>query len=94
LLSRLTSLMAAAVLLAAVPVAAQQGQDASLVGAVHDQSGGVVRGASVKLSSPALVGGPQVAKTDDSGTYRASFLPPGRYDVRVERTSPRAPPQR
>lgn len=80
---RSTLVVLATVLLLALPAAAQQGQEVALVGIVRDQSGSIVRGAAVEASSASLVGGPQQSATDDSGSYRFAFLPPGTYTVRV-----------
>jgi hypothetical protein len=85
LLPKLPSLALTALLLVPLPAAAQNGQDAALVGVVHDSSGATVAGATVQVTSGALVGGPQRAMTDAAGTYRFAFLPPGAYDVRVQR---------
>ena len=71
-------------LLVPLPAAAQNGQDSALVGVVRDQSGAIVSGAAVQVSSTALVGGPQQTTTDGAGGYRFAFLPPGAYGVRVQ----------
>ncbi len=56
----------------------------SLDGVVRDEAGGVLPGATVTLSSPALPGGPQVFVTDAEGRYRFRNLPPGLYTLKVE----------
>ena len=65
-------------LLLSLPVLAQT---ASLRGQVADQSGAVIPGATVSLSSPAEP--PKSAQTGDDGTYLFRDLTPGKYAVRV-----------
>ena len=67
---------------------AQRGQDAGLVGTVHDTSGAVVAGATLLASSPRLIGGAATAVTDAEGAYRFPFLPPGDYVVVAQRPDP------
>jgi len=50
----------------------------SIVGRVHDQTGGAVPGVTVEVRSSALQG-TRVATSDKDGTYRFSLLPPGEY---------------
>jgi carboxypeptidase family protein/TonB-dependent receptor-like protein len=49
-------------------------------GTVKDPSGAVVSGATVTLSSPALIG-KKTATTDSAGNYHIEQLPPGVYSV-------------
>jgi hypothetical protein len=56
-------------------------QDASIVGTVRDASGGVLPGATVEASSPALIEKVRTATTDGSGQYRITNLVPGTYVV-------------
>jgi hypothetical protein len=84
LIAKLKLVAFSAWLLVPLPAAAQNGQDSALVGVVRDQSGAIVSGAAVQVSSTALVGGPQQTTTDGAGGYRFAFLPPGAYGVRVQ----------
>lgn len=73
-------------ILSPIAASAQRGQDAGLVGTLRDTSGAVLTGATVAVSSPQLIGQPQAAKTDASGTYRFPFLPPGVYEIVADQT--------
>jgi TonB dependent receptor-like, beta-barrel/Carboxypeptidase regulatory-like domain len=61
-----------------------QGLTGALVGTVKDSQGLVVPGAVVRLSSPALMGGPQQVTSGDKGQWRFPILPPGSYALTVE----------
>jgi hypothetical protein len=56
----------------------------TLIGTVRDTQGGVLRGAIVRVSSPALIGGPMTQPTNEKGHLRFPALPPGLYTVEVE----------
>src|ERR1700737_4230667 len=56
----------------------------SIVGIVHDQSGGVVAGAKVKVTNTKTDRVYEVA-TDSSGNYEVPGLPAGSYQVEVEK---------
>lgn len=58
-----------------------QGQDASIIGQVTDESGAVLPGVTVTTTSPALQRGDLVAVTNERGEYRLTPLPIGTYDV-------------
>src|SRR5437016_518774 len=62
----------------------QRGQDAGLLGTVHDVSGSILPGAVVTVSSPQLIGGSQTSTTDAVGTYRFRFLSAGEYQMVAE----------
>ena len=69
---------------ALVPRAAlPQGLTGTLVGTIKDEQGGVLPGALVTISSPALIGGPQTVAATDKGQVRFQALPPGNYLVEV-----------
>jgi hypothetical protein len=53
----------------------------SIVGVVKDQSGAVLPGVTIEISSPALIGGAQTVVTNDAGQYRAVDLRPGTYTI-------------
>ena len=59
---------------------------ASLEGTVTDKSGAVVAGATVTITNQAT-GVSRNSVTGDSGFYRITGLPPGRYKVEVEAPS-------
>src|SRR6202047_2783246 len=60
-----------------------QGSNGEILGAVTDQSGGNVIGATVTVTDVAR-GIPRTLTTDQAGEYVASDLTPGTYTVRVE----------
>ena len=63
---------------------AQIGQTAVLQGSVTDGSGAPIPGATVTVTSPALIGGPRTAVSDATGQYRFPALAPGPYRIQVE----------
>ena len=74
----------AAVLLSAMPVAAQDFRG-RVNGTVTDDTGAVLPGVTVTVSSPALMQ-PQVQVTSAAGDYRFLALPPGVYNLNFELT--------
>jgi hypothetical protein len=64
--------------------AAAQGLTGALIGTVRDVQGGALPGALVRLSSPGLLGGPQIIKTNQKGQMRFPVLPPGLYELHIE----------
>ena len=70
-------LLSAGALLPEIAIA--QDLTGSLVGTVRDEQGGAIAGAQVRLSSPALLGGPAMVLTDERGEARFPVLMPGRY---------------
>ena len=67
-----------AFLVAPAAVAQQTG---GIGGQVTDTTGGALPGVTVEVSSPALIGGAQVAFTDGEGRYLVTNLPPAVYAV-------------
>jgi len=67
--------VAALVLMSAPAVAAAQ-TTGGIAGKVIDQTGGVLPGATVTLTGPAMQG-PQTATTDGTGTFRFRNVPRG-----------------
>ena len=65
-------------------IATAQGLMGALIGTVKDEQGGVLAGASVRISSPALIGGPETLITSDTGQLRFPSLPPGLYGLAIE----------
>src|SRR5450759_2104620 len=55
---------------------------AGLQGTVKDPSGATVANANVEISGASLLGVRKM-KTDDSGEYRVTALPPGTYTLTV-----------
>jgi hypothetical protein len=78
-----TFLLAAACVLQPrlVPAQALTG---ALIGTVKDAQGGVLTGAVVRVSSPALIGGPATLTTNEKGQLRFPALPPGSYVLDIE----------
>jgi outer membrane receptor protein involved in Fe transport len=56
----------------------------ALVGTVTDEQGAVLTGALVRVSSPALIGGPATITTNDRGQFRFLILPPATYVLEIE----------
>ena len=73
------------VLLIAMPAAriAAQGLTGALIGTVKDDQGLPIRGASVQVSSPALIGGAAEQSTNEKGQLRFPILPSGVYTLDV-----------
>ena len=72
----------AALLLPGIVVA--QGLTGDLIGTVKDDQGGILAGARVRISSPALIGGPSTLTTNEWGQLRFPALPPGAYTLDIE----------
>jgi hypothetical protein len=70
-------IIAAVVLLGLASAAHAQ----SIAGVVRDESGAVLPGATVEVSSPALIEKVRTAVTDATGQYRVVSLSPGIYTV-------------
>ena len=82
-----TALLAAGLAIALVlggsqPVLAQG--VGAIGGIVVDESGAVLPGATVTLSSPGTIGGNQTVVSDAQGAYQFTRLVPGRYSVKAE----------
>jgi hypothetical protein len=60
-----------------------QGLTGALIGTVTDGAGGGISGASVRISSPALIGGELTTKTDERGQFRVPSVPPGSYTLDI-----------
>jgi hypothetical protein len=73
-------LFALALLLAAIPAAAQTSTDGTIRGVVHDEQGGALPGVALSATSP-TVPGTYTAISDAAGVYRILNLPPGEYTV-------------
>ena len=53
-----------------------------ITGTVSDNTGGVLPGVTVEVSSPVMIEGVRVANTDGQGVYTVTNLRPGAYSVR------------
>jgi hypothetical protein len=60
-------------------LAVSQSLSGSLIGTVKDEQGGSIVGVRVRMTSPAMMGGPASVTTDEKGQWRFPALPPGRY---------------
>ena len=79
------TLLALASPLVLIPTpAAGQDVQASIIGEVADNSGGVLPGVTVTASSPALLTRQVAAVTNERGEYRLTLLPIGTYTVQYE----------
>ena len=61
-----------------------QTQTGTITGRVTDETGAVLPGVTVTLTSEALITGFSVTATNDYGVYKFIALPPGTYDVKFE----------
>ena len=66
--------------LGAVPAFAQV-TGSSIVGVVKDETGGVLPGVTIEVTSPALIERFKTTVTDGAGEYRVNDLRPGDYTV-------------
>jgi len=76
-------IIAAACMLAAQHVSAQ-GLTGALFGTVRDEQGAVLSRATVRVTSPSLLGGTETVTTNDQGQWRFPALSPGSYTLRIE----------
>jgi outer membrane receptor protein involved in Fe transport len=67
--------------------AVAQTSNGTIVGTVTDRAGGVIVGATVKVTSIDRGGEARTATTDSSGTYRLATLQPGKYKATIEAPS-------
>ncbi|CAN5677970.1 hypothetical protein BH23ACI1_BH23ACI1_00110 [soil metagenome] len=82
--TRCTALVLALVVGALAAPVVGQGLTGTIEGTVRDQTGAVLPGVTVTLSSPGLLGGPQVRVTEMNGAYRFANLSPGTYTLLFE----------
>ena len=78
---RATALLLCCLAMAAAPALAAQSTEATIFGQVTDESGAVLPGVTVTITSPALLVREMVAVTDARGEYRVTPLPLGTYNV-------------
>ena len=67
-------------------VASGQGLTGALIGTVKDGQGGVLAGAFVRVTSPALIRHELTTTTSEKGQLRFPSLPPGLYALDIEMT--------
>jgi Carboxypeptidase regulatory-like domain/TonB-dependent Receptor Plug Domain len=80
---RFTAMLALlAMLVGAMPALAQV-QTGEITGRVTDDTGAVLPGATVTLTSPALIQ-PQTAASSETGSFRFPLIPIGTYSVKFE----------
>jgi carboxypeptidase family protein len=79
-----TAVLLAAILAAFSAVVVGQAMNATLLGTVTDTSGAVVSGAKVTITET-KTGVSRSATTNEDGNYQFPNLPPGQYEVAVER---------
>jgi tetratricopeptide (TPR) repeat protein len=65
-------------------LAAAQGLTGALIGTVKDGEGGVLPGAVLRITSPALIGRELKTTTNEKGQLRFAALPPGAYSLDIE----------
>jgi hypothetical protein len=75
------ALVIAVVSMTLASIAFSQGQDASIIGQVTDDSGAILPGVTVTATSPALQVPNVVSVTNEQGEYRLAPLPIGEYEV-------------
>src|SRR5262245_15344461 len=56
----------------------------TLIGTARDEQGAAINGAQVRITSPALIGGPRVMFTSEGGEFRFPNLAPGTYTLDIE----------
>jgi hypothetical protein len=81
-LFRRVYLVLLALMFVTTPAWAQQ--TGTLSGLVRDAQSAVLPGATVTVTSPALLGGARTTVTGDTGNYQFTALPPGEYSVTCE----------
>lgn len=81
---RSSALLFALVGATTVSLVAQSNTTAALTGVVRGPSGQPLAGATVRITSPALIGGERLVRTSENGSYRFGALPPGAYRIVVE----------
>jgi carboxypeptidase family protein/TonB-dependent receptor-like protein len=80
---RATAIAALLALLVGVTPALAQVQTGEITGKVTDDTGAMLPGVTVTISSPALIQ-PQAAVSSETGTYRFTLIPIGTYTVKFE----------
>src|SRR5580693_5912916 len=68
-------------LIFSVPAFSQVRATGQITGRATDNSGALIPGVDVSITSPAMIGGARTAPTDELGVYRFTLLPAGTYRV-------------
>jgi Carboxypeptidase regulatory-like domain len=76
-----TRLVLIALIALLIVPASARAQNASIAGVVKDDSGAVLPGVTVEVTSPALIEKSRTAVTDGAGQYKIISLLPGIYEV-------------
>src|SRR5437763_1174485 len=84
---RRTILAALAALLTVAGAAQAQIVTGNIIGTVKDESGAVLPGVTVTISSPAQPAGPSTVVTNERGEYRFTQLNPGSYSLMLSLSS-------
>jgi len=84
---RRTCWLLTTLMLLSVTTAWAQGLSGALIGTVKDEQGGMLQGALVHVTSPALIGGVLTTTTNEKGQLRFPVLAPGTYALAVSRCS-------
>ena len=66
-----------------IEAAGQSRTTSALAGRVTDETGTALAGATVRIESDNMIGGPLVVATDQQGRFTFSEVPPGEYDITV-----------
>ncbi|MGH9880738.1 MAG: carboxypeptidase-like regulatory domain-containing protein, partial [Pyrinomonadaceae bacterium] len=74
-------------LLFVVPIYSQAIQTGGVTGVVTDQSGSLVKGATVYIISPTTGKSARTITTEEDGRYTANLLPPGEYKLEITATN-------
>src|SRR6476660_8257137 len=77
------ALLVALGLLIAAAVSVRAADTGTVSGAVFDQQGEPVSGATVRISGDRLPGG-RTAQTGTNGIYQFEYLPPGEYAIEID----------
>jgi hypothetical protein len=77
------SLLALALAATSPALLAQSLTTSALAGVVRDSAGQAVAGATLRITSPGLIGGEKTTRTSENGSYRFPVLPPGIYRITV-----------
>src|SRR5439155_1965733 len=78
------NILLAALSMITLPLPAMAQGVGAIGGTVKDESGAVMPGTTVTLSSPGVIGGDQTTVTDATGAYQFTRLVPGTYSVKAE----------
>ena len=78
------NILLAALSMITLPLPARAQGVGAIGGTVRDESGAVMPGVTVTLSSPGVIGGDQSTVSDGTGAYQFTRLVPGTYSVKAE----------